>query len=186
MAFLGVNFILQKLCQCKKNDNYKVWLVTGSFRNSCDVYHKGFIALSTFILSGHYILMSYVLRPLSRLGFGIKVTLLWSEHPNPVWDFCSVKQSSCKHPSARWFQDHNFWAITSQADEFIHEQVADFFSKCNFEELDDLSEFSRTFSLIPRYCHGIQICEAQKRRQNKKANPTQHYLFCKHFISKED
>ena len=23
-AFLGVNFILQKLCQCKKNDNYQV------------------------------------------------------------------------------------------------------------------------------------------------------------------
>ena len=25
MRFLGVNFILQKLCQCKKNYNYKVW-----------------------------------------------------------------------------------------------------------------------------------------------------------------
>ena len=26
MAFFGVNLILQKFCQCKKNDKYQVWL----------------------------------------------------------------------------------------------------------------------------------------------------------------
>ena len=25
MRFFGVNFILQKFCQCKKNDKYQVW-----------------------------------------------------------------------------------------------------------------------------------------------------------------
>ena len=30
MRFFGVNFILQKLCQCKKNDNYKVCSMSGN------------------------------------------------------------------------------------------------------------------------------------------------------------
>ena len=28
---MGVNFIIQKLCQCKKNDNYKVWSNSQAF-----------------------------------------------------------------------------------------------------------------------------------------------------------
>ena len=36
MAFFGVNFILQKFCQCKKNDKYQVW---GS-PQECSKYQK--------------------------------------------------------------------------------------------------------------------------------------------------
>ena len=32
MAFLGVNFTLQKLCQCKKNDNYKVCVKVQNYK----------------------------------------------------------------------------------------------------------------------------------------------------------
>ena len=51
MAFLGVNFILQKLCQCKKNDNYKVWFGCAMYILVClfnaRTLHKNTIATQT-------------------------------------------------------------------------------------------------------------------------------------------
>ena len=65
MAFFGVNFILQKFCQCKKNDKYQVWLL--HFSHMSELSKKNYFLpkfhfdkpVQIYILYYHYISYHY-------------------------------------------------------------------------------------------------------------------------------
>ena len=51
MAFFGVNFTLQKFCQCKKNDKYQVWGIGALIIDKANLPRKAISTKNTSVLS---------------------------------------------------------------------------------------------------------------------------------------